>query len=139
VSLIDASRLKYQLQNTGLQNKDNPLWQLLYQMLGVLEALNKEVGGLVIDNTSGGGNTVINLLGFATLGDDGGGGSSESGPPGPAGAAGANGTDGANGMVPYFIATTETFTIPLFKQALFSMNIDNEGILDIEGFLIEVD
>lgn len=137
MSLIDASRLKYQLQNTGLQNKDNPLWQLLYQMLGVLEALNKEVGGLVIDNTSGGGSTVINLLGFATLGDDGGGGGDgEVGPPGVPGAAGE---DGANGMVPYFIATTETFTIPLFKQALFSMNIDNEGILDIEGFLIEVD
>jgi len=40
--------------------------------------------------------------------------------------------------IPYFIATGETFIVPEFKQALFSMNIDNEGILEVDGFLIEV-
>lgn len=45
----------------------------------------------------------------------------------------------ATGMVPYFIASGDTFTVPEFKQALFTMTIDNEGILDVEGFLLEVD
>lgn len=43
------------------------------------------------------------------------------------------------GMVPYFIASGDTFTVPLYKQAPFAITIDNEGILDIEGYLIEVD
>lgn len=42
------------------------------------------------------------------------------------------------GMVPYFIATGETFTVPLYKQALYVLPIDNEGTLVIDGFLIEV-
>lgn len=49
-------------------------------------------------------------------------------------------TVGAEGaMVPYFIAAGDTFTVPEFKQALFSMTIDNEGILDVVGYLLEVD
>lgn len=52
---------------------------------------------------------------------------------------GLRGIDGVNGMVPYYIAPTESFNIPEYKQALFAMNIDNEGILEIDGFLIEVD
>jgi hypothetical protein len=43
------------------------------------------------------------------------------------------------GMVPTFIAPDETFTIPANRQALYAMDIDNEGTLDIEGFLIQVD
>lgn len=43
-----------------------------------------------------------------------------------------------SGMVPYFIASDETFTVPLYKQALFTMTIDNEGILEVDGFLLEV-
>lgn len=42
-------------------------------------------------------------------------------------------------FVPYFIASGETFSVPINKQALFAMTIDNEGILDIDGFLIQVD
>jgi hypothetical protein len=42
------------------------------------------------------------------------------------------------GMVPYYIAPTETFTVPLYKQALYSMDIDNTGTLDVVGFLLEV-
>jgi hypothetical protein len=43
------------------------------------------------------------------------------------------------GGVPYFIPSGSTFTVPLYVQALFSMTIDNEGIIDVDGFLIEVD
>jgi hypothetical protein len=43
------------------------------------------------------------------------------------------------GMVPTFIAAGETFMVPANRQALFTMAIDNEGILDVEGFLVEVD
>lgn len=42
-------------------------------------------------------------------------------------------------MVPYFIASGSTFTVPLYKQGLFSMTIDVEGILIVDGFLIQVD
>ena len=64
------------------------------------------------------------------------------GPPGAAGSSGppgAAGEAGANGAVPYFISSTEIFTVPLYKQMLFQMLIDNEGVLDIDGYLIEVD
>lgn len=54
------------------------------------------------------------------------------GPPGPPGSAGS-------AAIPYFIASGATFTVPLYDQALFSMNIDNEGFIVVDGFLIEVD
>lgn len=43
------------------------------------------------------------------------------------------------GMVPYWIPEDETFTVPLYKQALFSETIDGPGTLDVIGMLIEVD
>lgn len=46
---------------------------------------------------------------------------------------------GAGAMVPTFIADGETFTVPANKQALFAMDIDNEGTLEVDGFLIQVD
>jgi len=49
------------------------------------------------------------------------------------------GTDNTGAMTPIFIESGDTFTIPEDKQAVFAMNIDNEGIIDCEGFLIEVD
>jgi len=42
-------------------------------------------------------------------------------------------------LVPTFIASGDTYTVPANRQALFATNIDNEGILDLEGVLIEVD
>jgi len=41
-------------------------------------------------------------------------------------------------MVPYRIPAGVTFTVPLYKQALFVETIDVEGVLDVEGLLIEV-
>jgi hypothetical protein len=42
-------------------------------------------------------------------------------------------------FVPTFIADDETFTVPANRQALFAIDIDNEGTLEINGFLIQVD
>jgi hypothetical protein len=62
------------------------------------------------------------------------------GPTGPAGSTGATGPTGpAGGGVPYFIASGDTFTVPVFIQSLWAMTIDNEGIIVINGFLIQVD
>lgn len=44
-------------------------------------------------------------------------------------------TDG----VPYFIADGDTYTVPEPIQALFAMTMDVEGILEVEGYLIEVE
>jgi hypothetical protein len=41
--------------------------------------------------------------------------------------------------VPYFIASGDTYTVPLFIQALWAMTIDNQGSLVVLGFLIQVD
>lgn len=43
------------------------------------------------------------------------------------------------GMVPYFIPEDETFTVPVNKQGLFSITIDVEGMLVVDGMLIMVD
>lgn len=41
-------------------------------------------------------------------------------------------------LVPYFIPEGSTYTVPVYSQALSAMNIDVEGTLDVEGYLIEV-
>lgn len=48
-----------------------------------------------------------------------------------------NGTGNAAG-VPLHIAADETFTAPANQQTLFAMPIDCEGILIVDGFLVEV-
>jgi len=54
-------------------------------------------------------------------------------------------TDGSNaswssnaGFVPYYIPVSTTFTVPLYKQALFGVPIINDGTLIVDGFLIGV-
>ena len=49
------------------------------------------------------------------------------------------GAPASGGMVPYYIAPGDTFTVPLYKQALFTELIDNAGTLDVVGLLLEVD
>jgi hypothetical protein len=49
------------------------------------------------------------------------------------------GGESSGGFVPTYIAPTQTFEIPANRQALFAANIDNEGIIDAVGLLIEVD
>jgi hypothetical protein len=128
-------RLFPQLLNTGLAGKDQPLYQLLYLMIQQLLKLTQVTSGLT-PGVIPGGNTIINQVIQQIIDGDGSGGGSGDVIPGPPG---VPGEDGENGMVPYHIFTGETFTVPIYKQALFSMNIDNEGTLEIDGFLIEVD
>ena len=45
----------------------------------------------------------------------------------------------ASAGVPYFIADGDTFTVPEFIQALFTIIIDVEGLLVVDGFLVWVD
>lgn len=42
-------------------------------------------------------------------------------------------------FTPTFIPVGNTFTVPENKQVLFATIIDNEGTLDVEGMLVEVD
>ena len=42
------------------------------------------------------------------------------------------------GMVPTYIAPTETFTVPADRQALYTVTIDNEGTIDVIGTLAAV-
>lgn len=44
-----------------------------------------------------------------------------------------------SGGVPYFIPEASTFRVREYLQVLFSMPIDVEGFLDVEGYLVEVD
>jgi hypothetical protein len=43
------------------------------------------------------------------------------------------------GMVPYYIPVNESFTVPLYKQALFAHSIVMDGPLYVDGILIQVD
>lgn len=46
-----------------------------------------------------------------------------------------------SGMAPTYIAASETFTVPEFRQALYVLEIEIEagGSLVVDGFLVEVD
>lgn len=46
---------------------------------------------------------------------------------------------GAGALVPYYIAPASTYTVPLYRQALFAVVMDVEGTLDVQGYLLEVD
>lgn len=119
-------RLKWPLTPHQVEGVDEML-QILFKKVRELEQ--------TIAALPPGGTTIINQTINAAIIDDGGGGGGE----GEMGPPGVTGAQGVNGMVPYFIGPGETFTVPIYKQALFSMNIDNTGDLVVDGFLIEVD
>lgn len=128
--MSNFSRLYSTLLNTGLQTKDNPLYQVIHSLIDEIKRLN----ALIAANSSSGGgsSTIINnqfmsgMMGIA--GEDG------------ADAIIIPGSRGPEGpIVPYFIPDGNTFNVPENDQALFSMNIDNEGVIDVEGYLVEVD
>src|SRR5690349_508174 len=54
---FDPTRLIVQLQNTGLAIKDNPQYQLLYQMLKAMAAINSQQNA---SSSSSSSSTVIN-------------------------------------------------------------------------------
>ena len=129
----ELDQLLARLNISGLQTKNTPLYEVIVALIKRMKELS-----IAVSSSSGGGGggsvTINNIHQMLDVFSSGG--SGEDGPPGPPGDRGA---DGSNGMVPYYIAPDETFTVPEFKQALFNMVIDNEGFLDVDGFLIEVD
>lgn len=161
---VSPDRLFQILNNTGLQNKDNRLYQLLFWMISAILQLNNDLAG---SSSSGGGSssqTIINQIIQMLGSESGGSGSDDFVIPGPPGSNGRDGQQGAPGfifddpaayaesslmipgpmgpagpMVPYYIGVNETFYVPLYKQALFAMEIQVDGMLEIDGFLIEVD
>lgn len=50
----------------------------------------------------------------------------------------SNGAASSNSFAPYFIESSEVFTVPTNRQVLWSLPIDNEGVLDIDGILVAV-
>jgi len=133
--IVDPTRLYSSLLNTGLQNKDPALYQVIYQLIGQLAKLTVSIDSG--SSGSGGGGSLITVTNHINqiLGLDG-----LDGDEGLDGLPGQQGIQGLAGpMIPYFISSSEIFIVPEFKQALFTMNIDNEGILVVDGFLIEVD
>jgi hypothetical protein len=52
MSSVDPNRLYSALLNTGLQSKNNPLYQVIYNLIGAINTINDEVNG--IGSTSGG-------------------------------------------------------------------------------------
>lgn len=53
--MFDPARLQIQLLNLGLQNKDNPHYQLLFQIINALRQLQAEIDSLSSGGSSGGG------------------------------------------------------------------------------------
>lgn len=59
---FDPARLKHQLLNTGLQNKDNPLYQVIYLLIDALSKLNAQVNGIASSTTTGPTTTIIQQI-----------------------------------------------------------------------------
>lgn len=55
---FDPSRLFTQLLNTGLQNKDSPLYQLIYSLIRALTDLYAQIANLTSGGGGGGGGSV---------------------------------------------------------------------------------
>ena len=128
--MIDPTRLYTALLNTGLQNKDNALYQVIHDLIGNLAKINTDV--TTVTNNISSITQVTQQTIVQMFGSEEGGGDSDSFPiPSPS-------SNSSDAFIPYYIGPGETFVIPVNKQAVFAMNIDNEGILMVDGFLIEV-
>lgn len=91
---VDINKLLQQLNNTGLQSKDQPLYQLLKQIVSSLAGVNK-AGGAAITNISTSSGKIISSAGVPGFdGADGEDGFPVPGPPGINGATGAGGPVG---------------------------------------------
>lgn len=102
---VDPSRLYQYLNNTGLQTKDNPLYQVLYFLIGKVLELNSNASS----SSSGSSSTTI-ISGNSVIGPAGEDGSDgEQGPIGPAGINGAVGPAGQTGPVIFPFETPDDF------------------------------
>jgi hypothetical protein len=48
------------------------------------------------------------------------------------------GPGNSSAFVPYYIAPSEAFTVPAYTQALYHLPISIDGVLSIDGALVEV-
>jgi hypothetical protein len=46
--------------------------------------------------------------------------------------------NGGDAAVPYFVASAEAFEVALYRQALFTLPIEIDGTIEIDGYLVEV-
>lgn len=93
---FDPARLIVQLNNTGLQNRDNPLYQFLYQLIGAVNKINNATISSSGSSSGGGGTSIASSIGIP--GQDGNDGDSGFPVPGPAGINGATGAQGPQGV-----------------------------------------
>lgn len=136
--MATLDKLLNQLNGTGLQQKDMPLFQVISELIKRLKALDTTVSG--ISSGTGGSpviNNITNITQMLDMFSDSGGGEEPMIVPGPAGTGGGGTTTDVT--VPTYIALNDTFSVAVYKQALFEMTIDVEGILDVTGFLVQVD
>lgn len=96
---LNTARLKTQLLNTGLQQKDNPLYQVILSLIGALESLETTVnsGGGGSATTNNINNTINQILGGAAFDVQDGQDSYVPGPAGPQGIQGMQGPPGREG------------------------------------------
>jgi hypothetical protein len=134
---IDPSRLYTTLLNTGLQQKNNALYQVIHDLIGLVTSINKTTSSGSFSG-GGGGASVINNTNITQISLDSGS-SDDSLDQLSYFPIMSSSSSSIDAFIPYYVAPTDTYVIPINKQGLFSMNIDNEGIIEIDGFLIEVD
>jgi len=98
---FDPSRLYSALLNTGLQTKDNPLYQVIYQLITATSKITNELNGVVSSRSgSGSSSSVINQILFGLTASDGldGQDSYIPGPQGSIGPVGSSGLPGVSGI-----------------------------------------
>lgn len=88
-----TDRLLSQLNQTQLAQKDNPVYQVIKQLIDRIKSLENSIG------ITNGDTTIINMQSINNfmMGDDGGGDGGEMGAPGAVGPTGATGATGAQG------------------------------------------
>lgn len=94
----DLSRLKSQLLNTGLQVKDNPLFQVIDQLIRTMDELNKSIKRMTVSGSTGG--SFATIISGGTIGPPGMGFDGDDGNMGPPGI-GRDGDDGIDGILLY--------------------------------------
>ena len=107
---LNTARLYTQLLNTRLQQKDNPLYQVIYSLIVALASLEKDVSGSSSGGGGGSGN-VINEIQNVIISDNNesnGNSNNDMVIPGPPG---KDGKDGLMGVMMIEGSDSETFYI----------------------------
>lgn len=99
-NLPDLSRLKVTLLKSGLQQKDQPLYQVIDTLIDFLRKSFDTLEGQIASGSSGsgGGNSGTTIIQQIMLGDGDGNNSGDIGPPGINGTVGTTGAAGPTGL-----------------------------------------